>query len=38
MSEINYVLIGKRIRETRNQLKLSQAALAENYNRKWGAW
>lgn len=29
MSEINYVLIGKRIRETRNQLKLSQAALAE---------
>ncbi len=29
MSEINYVLIGKRIRETRTQMKLSQAALAE---------
>ena len=29
MSKINYVLIGKRIRETRIQLKLSQAALAE---------
>ncbi len=29
MSEINYALIGKRIRETRTQMKLSQAALAE---------
>ena len=29
MSEINYVLIGKRIRETRTQMKLSQASLAE---------
>lgn len=29
MSEINYVLIGKRIRETRTQMNLSQAALAE---------
>ena len=29
MSEIDYVLIGKRIKETRAQLKLSQAALAE---------
>ena len=29
MSEINYVLIGKRIKETRSQMKLSQAALAE---------
>ena len=29
MHEIDYVLIGKRIKETRTQLKLSQAALAE---------
>ena len=29
MSDINYVLIGKRIREIRGQMKLSQAALAE---------
>ena len=29
MSDINYVLIGKRIREIRNQMNLSQAALAE---------
>ena len=29
MSEINYVLLGKRIREIRIQMKLSQAALAE---------
>ena len=29
MSEINYELIGKRVRETRIQMKLSQAALAE---------
>lgn len=29
MSEINYSLIGKRIRETRTKMKLSQAVLAE---------
>ena len=29
MSDINYALIGKRIREIRNQMNLSQAALAE---------
>ena len=29
MSEINYVLLGKRIREIRIQMKLSQSALAE---------
>ena len=29
MSEIDYVLIGKRVKEVRNQLKVSQATLAE---------
>ena len=29
MSDINYALIGKRIREIRMQMKLSQASLAE---------
>lgn len=29
MSEIDYVLIGKRIKETRTQMKLSQAAFAD---------
>ena len=29
MSEIDYVLIGKRVKEARNQLKVSQATLAE---------
>ena len=29
MSDIDYVLIGKRIKEIRSQMKLSQASLAE---------
>ena len=29
MSEIDYVLIGKRVKETRTQMKVSQATLAE---------
>lgn len=29
MSDIDYVLIGKRVKETRKQLKVSQATLAE---------
>ena len=29
MSDIDYVLIGKRVKETRTQMKVSQATLAE---------